>query len=124
MSPTANQRTLRAAVWALADIDADERTVSRAIDAFGQVLADLTDTPLRLVIVSGEAFEENNELRAEVARLKLLLNKAYGPILPGFDVETLTLCHPAFDGPLHLCTGDTDIVVDGVKFTATDLVTK
>lgn len=78
MNQAANQRALRVAVERLARTDVDANDVSRAIDAFGQVLADLTDTPLRLAVISGEAFEENNELRAKVQRLKKLLNESYG----------------------------------------------
>jgi hypothetical protein len=86
MSHQANHRALRCAILRLAANDCNETDVSNAIDAFGQVLADLTDTPLRLAVVSGEALETENELRAEVLRLKTLLNGNYGITFAGFKV--------------------------------------
>lgn len=116
MDQAANQRALRTAVWRLAQNDVDADDVSRAIDAFGQVLADLTDTPLRLAVISGEAFEENNELRAKIARLEseIRLTRLNG-------VKTLQMNHPAFDEQLNFCTGSEPVVIDGVTFVPTDM---
>ena len=82
-----NQRNLRAAVERLARTNVSEADVSCAIDCFGQVLADLTDTPLRLAVVTGSALETENALRAKVANLeanarlhKLAMDAACGEI--------------------------------------------
>lgn len=71
MYKASNQRDLRDAVARLARTDVSEADVSRAIDCFGQVLADLTGSPLRLAVITGEALQAHNELRAEVDRLKI-----------------------------------------------------
>lgn len=70
MHKAANQRDLRNAVERLARTNVSEADVSRAIDCFGQVLADLTEQPLRLAVVTGEALQTENELRAQVVRLQ------------------------------------------------------
>lgn len=116
MNQAANQRALRVAIERLARTDVDANDVSRAIDAFGQVLADLTDTPLRLAVVSGEAFEENNELRAKVARLESEIR-----MMRMNDFTTIQLNHTAFDEQLNFCTGSKPVVIDGVTFVPTDM---
>lgn len=70
MHKAANQRDLRDAVQRLARNNVSEADVSRAIDCFGQVLADLTETPLRLAVITGEALETENELRREIVGLQ------------------------------------------------------
>lgn len=80
MHKAANQRDLRYAVQRLARAEVSEADVSRAIDCFGQVLADLTETPMRLAVISGQAFEENNELRRQVESLKTEIRLMRGGI--------------------------------------------
>lgn len=70
MHKAANQRDLRAAVERLARTNVTEADVSYAIDCFGQVLADLTDTPVRLAVITGEALKIENGLRAKIVELE------------------------------------------------------
>lgn len=69
MSDVANQRRLRAAVQKLAMAPtADD--LSEAINAFGQVIADLTDTNCRLVVIVGDELGTVEALQRENAKLK------------------------------------------------------
>lgn len=82
MSEVANQRRLRVAVQKLAMApNADD--LSEAINAFGQVIADLTDTNCRLVVIVGDELETVEALQRENAKLKSTIT------LMNFGVGTL-----------------------------------
>lgn len=69
MNYASNHLRLRIAVNNL-EHDATGDDLSKAIDAFGQVIADLTNTPCRLAVLTGEAFEIFNAQLSEIEALK------------------------------------------------------
>jgi len=73
MSRAAAQRRLRLAVEALARRDVNENDVSEALQAFGQVLADLTDQPVKLAIIYGEELDTVAALQRQVAKLERII---------------------------------------------------
>lgn len=69
MSHHVDTLRLRIAVENL-EHDATADDLSKAIDAFGQVIADLTDMPCMLAVLTGEAFEIFNAQLSEIEALK------------------------------------------------------
>lgn len=65
----AAHRRLRITIQKLA-IDPDAKDLSNAIDAFGQVIADLIEKPCAFSVIIEGALDELTQLRIENARLK------------------------------------------------------
>lgn len=70
MSRAAAQRRLRVAVEALARRDVNEEDISEAVNAFGQVMADLTGQPVKLAILCGEELDTVTGLLRRIAQLE------------------------------------------------------
>lgn len=70
MSRAAAQRRLRLAVEGLARRDVNADDVSEAIHAFGHVIADLTDQPVKLAILCGEELDAVEALLRRIVELE------------------------------------------------------
>lgn len=68
-----NHRRLQLAVLALG-VHGTTEDLSEAIDAFGQVIADLIDTPCKLAIILGDELGVVEALQTENAQLKTMIS--------------------------------------------------